>query len=273
MGQESKANDLTRRGVVYRIPEMEAVRVRRDVEYKTTGSECLTMDVYSPPGSTSEDRISSVVFVLGFSDIGARKILGCQFKEMESFVSWAKLAAASGLSAITYATGSDPAADVRDLLEYVRTHAASLGIDENRIGIWACSGHVPTALSVLMREDPGFLKCAVLCYGYALDVDGFSAVAEAARMMKFANPCSGRSADELSQNVPMFIARAGQDETPRLNESLDRFVAAALIRNLPMTVLNHREAPHAFDLFDDSERTRSVIRQILAFLRHHLHAR
>jgi hypothetical protein len=66
--------------------------------------------------------------------------------------------------------------------------------------------------------------------------------------------------------VPLFIARAGRDESPRLNEKLDRFVGDALARNLPITLVNHPEGPHAFDLFHDSAMTRAVIRQVLAFL-------
>jgi acetyl esterase/lipase len=68
----------------------------------------------------------------------------------------------------------------------------------------------------------------------------------------------------------LFIARAGQDEFPHLNEALDRFVAGALARDLPVTVVNHAGAPHAFDLVHDSDATREIIRQLLRFLRFHL---
>jgi hypothetical protein len=57
---------------------------------------------------------------------------------------------------------------------------------------------------------------------------------------------------------------------PHLNEALDRFVDDALARNLPITVVNHAAAPHAFDLFHDSDLSREIIRQWLAFLRFHL---
>src|SRR5688572_16663300 len=149
---------------------------------------------------------------------------------------------------ITYSTGQNPAGDVHAVLEHVRQNAASLGIDETRIGLWACSGHVPTALSVLMRENREGLRCAALCYGVTLDLDGGTGVAEAARMFRFANPTAGTSVDDLPRDLPLFIVRAGQDETPRLNEALDRFVAGALAANLPFTLVNHATAPHAFDL-------------------------
>ena len=74
------------------------------------------------------------------------------------------------------------------------------------------------------------------------------------------------------RDLPLFIARAGKDEMPGLNDSIDRFVAGALARNLPLTLVNHPTAPHAFDLVDDSEATREVIRRILAFLAFHLGA-
>jgi acetyl esterase/lipase len=248
---------------------MDAVNVRHDVEYRATDAGALTMDLYSPRDSTSAARIPAVVIVAGYPDPGFQKILGCKFKEMASSTSWARLVAASGMVAITY-TNREPVADLRALLQYVRHNAPSLGIDEHRIGLWASSGNVPLALSVLMQDDRESVKCAVLCYGYALDLDGTSHVAEAARTWGFVNPCAGKSVADLPPDVPLFIARAGQDQGPHLNDALDRFLAAAVARNLPMTFANHASAPHAFDLFHDSETTREIVRHILAFMRCHL---
>ena len=61
--------------------------------------------------------------------------------------------------------------------------------------------------------------------------------------------------------------RAGQDQFAHLNDSIDRFVAGALARNLPITLVNHATGPHAFDLMQDSETSREIIRQVLDFLR------
>jgi hypothetical protein len=43
-----------------------------------------------------------------------------------------------------------------------------------------------------------------------------------------------------------------------------------LARNLPMTVVNHADGPHAFDIYHDSATSREVVRQMLAFLRFNL---
>jgi acetyl esterase/lipase len=91
-------------------------------------------------------------------------------------------------------------------------------------------------------------------------------------MFGFVNPGAGKAVEDLPPDLPLLVARAGRDQTPRLNESLDPFLAAAVARNLPITFVNHAAAPHAFDLFHDDETTREIIRQILAFLRCHLRA-
>jgi len=269
MSSKTQRHEITKKRVLYQIPGMEAVTIRRDVQYLVTSESTLTLDIYYPPEAQNGRRAPAIIFVFGYPDVGFQKILGCTQKEMESFVSWAQLVAVSGIAAITYET-KEPAADLNALLQYVRQNAESLGIEEDMIGLWACSGHVPNALSFLMREDIGHLKCAALCYGYTLDLDGSTGIAEAAKQYGFVNPCAGKSVNDLPQNIPLFIVRAGRDQMPHLNETLDLFLVRALGCNLPITFANHTEAPHAFDLFHDSAETREIIRQILAFMRFHL---
>ncbi len=114
------------------------------------------------------------------------------------------------------------------------------------------------------------LKCAALCYGYTLDLEGSTAVADAQKQWRFANPNAGKTVRDLPQDLPLFVARAGQDANPGLNETLDRFLSHALACNLPITIANHPTGPHAFDMLQDSETSRQIIRQILSFLRFHL---
>jgi hypothetical protein len=269
MSQDTQPEHVSKKAVVYRIPGMDEVQVRRDVQYRATEAGALTMDIYHPPGAERGARTPAVVVVAGFPDAGYEAKVGCKFKEMASSVCWGRLAAASGLAAITY-TNREPAADLHALLAHVRRRGAALGIDGNNVGVWASSGNVPLALSVLMREGAEGLKCAVLYYGYTLDLDGSTRVAEASSKWGFVNPCAGKTVADLPPRVPLFIVRAGRDEIPHLNETLDRFVAGSLTHNLPVTFANHPAAPHAFDLFDDSETSREIIRQTLAFLRSHL---
>ena len=59
---------------------------------------------------------------------------------------------------------------------------------------------------------------------------------------------------------------------PGLNEALDDFVLKALASNLPVTLVNHPDGPHAFDLLHDSETSREIIKRILQFMQFHLTA-
>jgi hypothetical protein len=269
MSQETQISEMVKKTAVYQMPGMEAVTVRKDVVYRTAGTDDLLLDLYTPPDRAAGARTPAVVLVGGYPGGGFEKMFGCRFKDMGSSVSWARLIAASGLAAVTY-TNREPAADLDAVLRHVRENAASLGIDEARLGVWASSGNVPLALSLLLREAPQPVRCAALLYGFLLDLDGATGTADASRQFGFANPCAGKTLDDVARDIPLFLGRAGQDQFAGLNDSIDRFAAGALSRNLPVTVVNHPEGPHAFDLFLDSEMSREVIRQTLAFLRFHL---
>jgi len=269
MSQDAPRTDLAVKTVLYTLPGIDAVTVRHDEPYRVTDSGALTMDLYYPPGAAPDMRLPAVLFVFGYSDIGYPTKLGCKFKEMGAPVSWAHLFAASGMVAIVY-TNRKPVEDVEAVLQSMQENAASLGIDENRIGLWAGSANVPLALWLLMQEGRGYLKCAALCYGFMLDQGGSTGVAEQQKAYGFVNPCAGKTVDDVRSDVPLYIARAGQEQFAGMNESLDGFIASALNRNLPVTFVNHAAGPHGFDLFHDSETTREIIRQILGFMRCHL---
>jgi hypothetical protein len=261
-------HEITLKPVVYEIPGMHAVAVKRDIEYARRDNGALTMDIYYPGVPTRSAHPPAVIIVGGFPDVGVALKLGCPAKDMEMVISWARLIAASEMAAVTY-TKSDPAADARAVVAFLQAHAASLDIDGSRLGVWAASGNVPVALSLLMGSGPVAVKWAALCYGFMLDSGGATVVAEAAKTWGFANPCAGSDVSDVRPDVALFIARAGFDHLPGLNAMLDRFVAQALERNLPITVANHASGPHAFDVMDDSDRSREIIRAILAFLQFH----
>jgi hypothetical protein len=270
MSQDAQRDQMSKKRVVYSMPGMEGAKVRRDEPYRVTDAGTLTMDVYYPPDSKAGDRTPAVIFVTGFSDLGAEKMFGSKFKDMGSFVSWAQLVAASGLVGITYAN-REPG-DVYEVLHHLQQNAASFGIDKHRIGVWACSGHGPNALSVLMEHGRDGLTCAVLAYAYSLDLEGSTRIADAAKQFRFVTAAADKSVTDLPRDLPVFVARAGRDQMPGLNDALDRFVGAALAVNLPVTVVNHATGPHAFDLFDDTRTSRDIVKQVLAFLQFHLSA-
>jgi dienelactone hydrolase len=268
MSQPTKRHEITFKPVVYRLPGMDDVVLRQDLEVRRDGAGAVTMDVYSPPGLAPRAAAPAVVFVLGYSDEGARAHLGCRLKEMAAYVSWGRLVAASGLAAITYSP-REPMTDLDAVLSHARRNASALSIDANRIGVWACSGNVPAALGLLMQRRPE-VRCAVLCYGFMLDDEASNHVATASQAVGFVDPNAGKSVADLPPDLPLHVVRAGKDEFPHLNDTIDRFTSKALALNLPITVRNLPGAPHAFDIQDDSETARDAVAQVLRFLQTHL---
>jgi acetyl esterase/lipase len=260
--------EMIRMRIVASVPGMDAVSVRRDLVYKTAEGEPLHMDVYSPPGPIQPRP--EVVLVHG----GPIPKPGA--KNMAIFVPYGELLAASGFAAVAFdhrflapARLSDANEDVANLLAQVRENAASLGVDPERVAVWAFSGGGPF-LAALLRERPDWLR-AVVAYYAILDLEEPPPGAD-----------SGLTADErerysairgLGEDAktapPILVARAGLDH-PWLNGGIDRFVQAAVAKGATLDLLNHPEGRHGFDILDDDARSKQIIRRTLDFLRESL---
>jgi hypothetical protein len=261
-------SDIFTRRVCLQLDGMDAVSVRRDVAYGRP-DRCLHMDVYYPSGEPDGGRWPAVIIVAGYPETLEPRATPVTYKEIGWTVSMCQLIAMSGMVAVAY-TNRDPIADLRALVEHLHERAESLSINPARVGVFAVSGNVPTALTTIMRDASRTPACAVFGYGCLLDLDGATDVADAARQFGFVNPGVGRTVADLRRDVPLLITRAGRDQFPAMNSSIDSFIRHGLRANLPITLVNHAEGPHAFDLFDDSRTSRDILRQTLRFLRQHL---
>jgi acetyl esterase/lipase len=241
--------EMIRLPLVLRVPGMDAVSTRRDVVYKTAGDHALHMDVYSPSGPARPRP--GVLLVHG----GPLPKLGA--KNMGVFRSYGAVLAASGYVAVAFDHRFlgpdrlvDAEQDVEDLVSHVRAKAASLGVDAERLAIWAFSGLLSYyAVLDLQQPPPGADS------GLSAELrERFSPVAALG---------DARSAP------PLLVARAGLDH-PWLNGGADRFVQEALAKGATLDLLNHPDGRHAFDILDDDARTREILRRTLGFLRDRL---
>jgi len=248
---------------------MDLVPVRRDIPYGLPTDDRRVMDVYYPLGDT-EGGWPVVVIVVGYPGTLEPRRTPLRYKEIGWTVSTAQLIASAGMAAVAYANCEEPVADLRALLDNLRAQAGPLGLDASRLGVMATSGNVPTALTTILRTAERPPACAAFGCGCLLDLDGATDVADASRQFGFANACAGLTLGDFRRDVPLFISRAGKDQFPAMNATIDRFVTRALADNLPITLVNYPEGPHGFDLFDDSRTSRDIVRQTLRFLRQHL---
>lgn len=248
---------------------MEHAVVKRDVEYKEVGDIALRMDIYYPPGLDEDSELPAVIFVFGYTDSRMLEMLDSRLKDTGQYASWGRLLAASEIVGIAYET-VDPHSDIKELIDYVHRNAISLQIDPDRLGLWSCSGNVPTTLSVLMDESMDYIRCAVLYYGFMLDWCDSRKVSENAGKVGFEYPCETRTVEDLAKNIPLLVVKAGQDQTPDLNESIEQFLIEARRLNLPVDFVEHKQGQHAFDILDNTETSRNIIQQTITFLLSHL---
>lgn len=240
--QQAAAQDILRRPIVYHLLDMDRALVRPDMTYKTVGGAALKFDAYYPQGTGDGARLPVVIFMNGVGDPppGALKV-----KQWGQYTSWPRLVAANGMAAIAYESRTtDAAADSADLIDYLRKNAAALKIDDTRLCLWACSANVRAGLPLAMQPERAYLRCAVIYYG--------AAAVQAPR-----------------DDLPILIVRAGLD-SPGLNNGIETFAQAAIAGDMPVTVINYVDGQHAFDLLDDTDESREIIKQTVAFMKYHL---
>jgi acetyl esterase/lipase len=267
MAEMPPFDQLIRMEIVYRVPGMADVIPRRDVPYAAPGGEALTMDVYQPPGAPAGSRWPAVLMIHG----GPIPKLGA--KNMGVFTSYGRLLAASGFVAVTFNHRFlgperllDAASDVREAFAYVVEHAAELGVDPNRLAVWAFSGGGPFLSLALAGQLPP--ARALVSYYAALDLQekppGASSALTDENRRDFSPVHHVRA---LAGRIPPILVARGGLDYPFLNAGVDRFVAEALAENACLDLLNHPTGRHAFDILDDDERSREIIVRTLEFLR------
>ncbi|MDQ3799874.1 MAG: alpha/beta hydrolase [Acidobacteriota bacterium] len=260
--------------VVYTVPGMNEVRIKKDVVYKSVENSELKMDVYTPPNLSKGEKRAAVFFIHGGTQLENRP------KDWGVFQSWGKLVGASGMVGVvfTHRMGFPKPEmalaenDLNDAINYVRNNAEALSVDKDRIALVAFSAGAPL-LSVPMRDTPPFVRALAAFYGF-LDIQQSEmhrrGVGDAQILKKY-SPFS-YLAPNAAKLPPIFIARAGRDEIPGLNDAADRFIAEALSKNVSIEVMNHPAGVHGFDNQTDDGRSREIIRRALEFLRANLEA-
>lgn len=257
--------------IVMKVPGMEKVRIRRDVPYEKVSGLELAADVYLPPSDSKVGRPPAVVLMAG----GAENT-----KAWGIYTSLGRLLAASGLAAVPFnhrlryprRQYEEGAQDLRALLETLRRDGATLGLDGDRVAVATFSGGGPM-LAPLLKNAPAQVRCLAAFYAF-LDTDHV-VIAQAGtteEVVRKFSPLRQLAASPPGV-LPLLIARAGRDEIPGVNASIDQFVAAALERNASITLVNHPTGTHGFDHRDDDARTREILRMAIEFFRTHLAAR
>jgi len=257
--------------LLYHAEGMQRVTARRDIRYRGAAASDLRLDVYTPADLAEGDRRPAVVFVHGGP---IAPDLPLAPTEWGVYRGYGALAAASGWVGVTfghrfydYEKLPQAADDIAAAIAYTRDHADELGMDRDRLCLWAFSGGGAFLAEALRARSPA-IRCLVAYYTL-LDLRPLASeddLASATTMETLARFSPLAVIEGSSpRTTPMLIARAGRDH-PALNAQLDAFAQAALAANMPLDLLNHPEGEHGFDTRTDDARTREIITHTLAFL-------
>jgi len=249
--------EMVMMSVVYRIAGMDKVTVKSNLKYTEVTNPHLLMDVYHPPNLAKNERRPAVLFIHGGA--GAETTP----KDWGIYTSWGRLVAASGLIGVTFThrlsaektSLEDAASDLAAAINYIRSNADSLNIDKARICLAAYSTG-GALLSSAMRDKPEHIRCMAGFYAF-MDIrqkgNLFTANESPETLKKF-SPIT-YLANNSDKIAPFFVARAGRDQVPTMDDSINRFIREAVAKNVVLTFAITRK-----EFMDLTARTTMIVR-------------
>jgi predicted esterase len=232
---------------------MDEADVTCDIVYKQIAGTEATLDLYLPAQAAADAALPTVVFVHGNGDISEFKPIEEHWKRDQYTA--ARVVAALGYAAISFDYRgydlperlADAEQDVLDLLAYIDSNAARLGIDPDRICLWSVSGGGLPAAWASVFGDPQPICTVLISAGFAgapSDADPVSAIGAAI--------------------PPIFLAHGAQDAYA----NPDRFVEAVTVPDGMVTVETH-PGRHGWESTADADQQR-IMGLALEFVVEHL---
>jgi len=223
--------------VIYTLPEMDKVFLASELAYFND----LTVDIYYPPNYHFEAKLPIVILSHGLKETNEF------YKDGYQHIDWAKLIAASGMIAVSAQGGTEQTTNSYHVLEFLAANADVLGIDLTRIGFWACSAQGGPVFKALGDKElpyrDGF-RAAVFIYLGLAQVDP----------------------SNWPQKLSLFVVKAGSDRTVS-GMVMDNFVSQARSSNILTEYTELAGAPHAFDIYQNTQDSKDVIRRALEFFK------
>jgi tetratricopeptide (TPR) repeat protein len=228
-------------GVVYDVPATKDVKLKADVPYLKDTKGTLAIDIYTPPDMKSGEKLPAVIFLNAIGDRPGDKV-----KSWGIYKSYPRLVAAHGMVGISMdADGERIQESLRALFDFIAGEGDKHGIDATRLGVYAASANVTQSAIFLMNENaPKGIKAAVLYYG-------------------------GAPEGRFRKDLPVLFVMA-EGDMPRLGASIPALWQRIAENNAPWTLMMASNQPHAFDAFSDTDESRRIIQQTIAFWKSNL---
>lgn len=231
----TEAQNIPADPIVYQIPEMNEVKIKEHVLFRTVNDTALTLDVYYPPKFDFKSNLPVIIFNNGAGSL--------TIPQWRVYKDWAKLMAAKGMIAVNYqARNNNGFTDGEALLDYLYEKGMALHIDTSRMGIWTCSANTRAGMKLAMQPQRTYIKSLVVYYG------------------------SPDSLGKLRQDLPTLMVRCGLD-AQFINIGMEHFIEQALTQDMRIELINYIKGTHAFDITTNTPESHAVIDKTIDFFR------
>lgn len=255
--------------VVFAKKEKIKINIIKDLVYHSLKDSLQKLDVYQPVQGIKKRKLPLVVFVHGKTPIKTNP------KNWGGYRSWGELTASMGYVAVVFTQSlgmpgrsiENAGSDLEDALTFLKKNYLHYNIDTSKIAIMAYSAGVPLLSGALLNNQDN-IKCLAAFYGF-MDIKNIE-MWKAESRSTLAKFSLYNYLDSNPKFPPLFIARAGKEHNPGLNETIDHFVQKATTRNINITMINHPTGVHGFDTQNNDDRSKEIIESLFTFLQYHL---
>lgn len=223
--------------------EVEVVRYACDPKAPDQTGPCR-LRVYRPVSAAASSSAVPVVVLAIEPDRGSPS-------RNPQYVAWAEALAGAGLATVMIeGPVEQPSAQagghqLRGVFDALRAHGAEWGLRGDRLGAFAFSDDVARYYEDIVARGSG-VRCAALYYG--------------------APPVYSSPGD-----TSLLVVSPGRD-TPQRKARLRQFATRAMDAGANLEWVYHPAGHHAFDILDDTQRSRVVIARTVGFFRTELTA-
>ena len=228
-------------GVVYDVPATKNVTVKENVPYLGD----LKIDIYSPPGAKAGEKFPAVIFLNAIGDAPNQP----KVKTWGIYKSFPRLIAAHGMVGISMEMdGARIQENLRALFDFLEKDGAKHGIDASRLGVYAASANTTQSIVYLMSETASKgIRAAALFYG--------------------ATPAPDT---RIRKDLSVLFILAEGDLAGGFGQQAVPLWQRVTAERVPWTLVFASNQPHAFDAFADTDESRRIIQQAIAFWKSNL---
>ncbi len=218
---------------VYKPDGIEKIRIKENTVYQSIKGEQLMFDLYLP---SVKGEFPILIFL---------NTIGSNARTWEIYKGWGKASAYEGIAAINYDTRPGKVVeDFDSLMAYLKRNEAELEIDPERIAVYAASANMNLGMQIMMDSTRKYIRAGLAHYG-------------------------GSNTTKFRMDVPVFMVRAGLDNITT-NLGVDDLAQRAINAGVSLTFHNYTGGHHGYEIEDDNDYSRFLIKQSLAFIKTHL---